>query len=159
MKRRIALLLAMACLGAALSSGAESSGQELTFFLRHGDKNSNRIAITVDDFFEVERGWEILDMCREYGIVMTLFPLGIQLNEKDREMWPGLIDAGCEIATHNFGHVYMGRQPVMQIIRGWAWPRSNWTRRSGIITLSAGCVRPSETEATKTGTLPPSKVR
>lgn len=119
MKRLLALLVLATMLLTLLPCVAENAaGQDLKFIINHGDETSNRIAITVDDFWEVDKGWDLLELCRKYGVRFTLFPLGMKLDVKDREMWQALIDAGCEIGTHSFGHNLVGDQPAMTIISG-----------------------------------------
>ena len=73
--------------------------------LRHGSRDSRRIAITMDDVYEPEWVWKAVELCRQYGIRMTFFPLGIKLKEEDRENWLDVIAAGCEIGSHGFNHL------------------------------------------------------
>jgi len=74
------------------------------FTLNHGSRNSKKIAITMDDMFETEWTWKTLDLCKQYGITMTFFPIGRSLKEEDRDNWRAVIDAGCEIASHSSYH-------------------------------------------------------
>ena len=74
------------------------------FTINHGNRNSKKIAITMDDMFDTEWTWKTLALCKEYGITMTFFPIGRSLKEEDRENWRAVIEAGCEIGSHSSYH-------------------------------------------------------
>ena len=74
------------------------------FAIRYGDREEKRIAVTMDDCFEMERVRQALELCQEYGVVMTFFPLGDTLHAEDAELWQAIIDAGCEIGNHTNHH-------------------------------------------------------
>ena len=74
------------------------------FTVNHGSRNSKKIAITMDDVYEPEWVWKSVELCRQYGITMTFFPVGMNLNEEDREGWLSALDAGCEIGSHSSVH-------------------------------------------------------
>jgi peptidoglycan/xylan/chitin deacetylase (PgdA/CDA1 family) len=76
-----------------------------TFTLNHGSRESKKIAITMDDVYETEWVWKAVELCRQYGITMTFFPIGINLKEEDRENWQAVLDAGCEIGSHSMNHL------------------------------------------------------
>ena len=75
------------------------------FIIRFGSRDDNKIALTMDDCYNLDAVRQTLELCREYGIVMTFYPIGIQLHAEDRDLWQGIIDAGCEIGTHTMRHV------------------------------------------------------
>jgi len=107
--RRILPRLAAAALCLALlvsSSAAEKSAEELlgSFTVNHGSRDSKKIAITMDDVYEREWVWKTAELCREYGITMTFFPIGINLKEEDRDNWTAVLDAGNEIGSHSYSH-------------------------------------------------------
>ena len=105
--RLTAAALCLALL-ACLSAGAAAETTEdllKEFRLRHGSRDSRRIAITMDDVFETEWVWKSVELCRQYGIRMTFFPLGLSLKEEDRENWLDVLDAGCEIGSHSYNHL------------------------------------------------------
>ncbi len=104
--RRILAVLAAAVLAAGVVCAAadeDAPGLE-EFPVRFGDRNSKKIAITMDDVNEPEWVWKTLDLCEQYGITMTVFPIGINLHEEDRENWQRLLDDGCEIGSHTYWH-------------------------------------------------------
>ena len=74
------------------------------FTLNHGSRLSKKIAITMDDVFETEWVWKSVELCKQYGITMTFFPIGRSLKDEDRENWRAVIDAGCEIGSHSSFH-------------------------------------------------------
>ena len=112
----ICLCLALAC--GLLCAGAESAGDEedvlASFKLRYGSRNSRKVAITVDDCYKSAREYVIRDveLCREYQIHMTFFPLAYTgfLEEQYREIWQSVLDAGCEIGSHTYSHLKMGNR-------------------------------------------------
>lgn len=104
--KSLALLL---CLALFLSSAvAEQPEEDLlsTFIVRHGSRTSPKIAITMDDIYEHEYAWKAVELCRQYGITMTFFPIGINIKEEDGDRWRDLVDSGCEIGSHSFNHGY-----------------------------------------------------
>ena len=123
MKRMLSGLLALILLLAAFAAAAETSEDVLEpFVLRHGDRNVPKIAITVDDCYQSATEWiqRDVDLCNQYGIAMTFFPLVYTgcLEEKYRDLWQGVLDSGCEIGTHSNRHVKFGNRDVMGIVGG-----------------------------------------
>ena len=126
MKRVLALLLC-ACLllpaAFAAAEGAEGTPELLKeFILHHGDRNSKKIAITVDDCYKSATEWieRNVELCKEYDVAMTFFPLVYTgcLEEKYRDLWQSVIDSGCEIGTHTNKHVKLGNRDAWGIISG-----------------------------------------
>ena len=104
-------------------SGAAAEGAEDpldTFILHHGDRNSSKIAITVDDCYKTATEWisRDVELCREHGIAMTFFPVVKTgcLEEKYRDLWQGVLDSGCEIGTHTYSHMKMGNREAGNIL-------------------------------------------
>ena len=104
LRRLAAALLVLALLFS--SSVAEKSTEELlgSFVLNHGSRESKKIAITMDDVYEREWVWKAAELCREYGIAMTFFPIGINLKDEDRDNWISVLDGGNEIGSHSYSH-------------------------------------------------------
>ena len=112
MKRKIQRILATAVLAVTLitapAAGAEGTEKLLeNFTLNHGDRSSKKIAITIDDGYETEYYWKCAELCRQYGIGMTFFPIGLVLKEEDREDWIKVIESGCEIGSHSKAHNHL----------------------------------------------------
>ena len=123
LKRILALALCLCALLPAAFAAAEGNEELLkTFVLRYGDRESKKIAITVDDCYKSATEWIKRDaeLCREYGIAMTFFPLVNTgcLEEKYRDLWQEVVDSGCEIGTHTNYHVKMGNRDAWSIIGG-----------------------------------------
>ncbi len=101
MKRLLAaMLLAMLLIG---SLPAQAADPEITIYL-NGDREQNRIAITIDDWYEPEMLPDFLDLAKEYDVKLTLYPIGINLKEADRDSWLRAIAEGHEIGNHSNTH-------------------------------------------------------
>ena len=88
----------------ALSSGlAEERPSYITQYT-NGSREEKRIAITVDDWYEPDLLPAFLDLAGEYGVKMTLYPIGINLHEKDRDNWQRALDEGHELGNHSNTH-------------------------------------------------------
>ena len=117
MKRLCSLLLALSLLLTLPSVLAEKESDPLSkFALRNGSRDEKKIAITVDDFFDLEYGWKIRDLLHELGVVATFFPCGFTIKPEDGPEWQLAIDYGFEIGSHNYGHYKMGRSSATAII-------------------------------------------
>ena len=122
-KRCLSVLLCLLFLIPAAAGGAEEETLEellKPFALNHGPRDSRKVAITVDDCFEssVEFILRDAELCREYGVAMTFFPLVYAgcLEEKYRDVWQTVLDSGCEIGTHTFTHIKLGNRTAWGII-------------------------------------------
>lgn len=121
-KRMLALCLCLCALlpfAAACAEGDEALLQD--FALHHGDRNSKKIALTVDDCYKSATEWieKDIELCKEYGVKMTFFPLYKTgcLTEKYRDLWQSVLDAGCEIGCHGYQHVYYGALDSWTLIK------------------------------------------
>lgn len=86
----------------------EPTEDPFPFIIRYGNRNENKIALSMDDCYDIGCVKETIEICKEFGIVMTFYPLGIVLHEEDRDVWQSAIDAGCEIGTHTMNHGAIG---------------------------------------------------
>ena len=121
----LCMLLSLSCAFAEETEGEGNRGNEEllgTFILRHGDRSSNMVAITVDDCYKSATEWieRDVELCKEYGIAMTFFPLVNTgcLEEQYRDLWQSVLDAGCEIGTHTNYHYKLGNRDTWSIIGG-----------------------------------------
>ena len=117
-KRVLALIL---CLCALVSfAWAEETGLE-TFAVKHGSRESKKVAITVDDCYKTATEWIAADveLCKQYGIHMTFFPIVKTgcLEEKYRNLWQSVLDAGCEIGCHGYQHLRLGSFDYWTLIK------------------------------------------
>lgn len=119
MKRLLLLLLCLTMLlPGALAESPEPQPTEDTrkYILLNGSRDEPKIAITIDDCFDMTHMEEALDLCEKYGIVITFFPLGETLKEADRELWLRALDLGCEIGSHTNRHYDLGKSRVYTIL-------------------------------------------
>ena len=120
MKRVLALVL---CLCALCSFALAESNEELLqeFVLNHADRNVKKVAITVDDCYKTATEYIARDveLCGQYGIKMTFFPLVYTgcLEEKYRDLWQSVLDAGCEIGCHGYQHLRLGSFDYWTLIK------------------------------------------
>lgn len=70
----------------------------------HGDETRNRIAITIDDWWEPELLPLFLDVARDNNVHLTLYPVGVNLRVADRDLWLRAISEGHEIGNHSNTH-------------------------------------------------------
>ena len=77
---------------------------EAGYTVFHGDREQHRVALTVDDCYNIDHVQAVIDLCREYNVPVTFFVIGKALKVKDREVWQSALDAGCEIGNQTFSH-------------------------------------------------------
>ncbi len=78
-----------------------------SFVVRHGSREQPRVAITVDDCYDIRHVEAVVQLCREYGVAVTFFPIGNALKYADAPIWQQAVDCGCEIGNHTWGHKRM----------------------------------------------------
>ena len=126
MKRLISLMILIAMLLGCVQAAWAENGNETeellkSFVLTNGDRNSKKIAITVDDCYKNRRENIIRDveLCREYNVHMTFFPIVYTgcMSEEYREIWQSVLDAGCEIGSHSWSHWSLGNRDNWGIIK------------------------------------------
>jgi len=116
MKRLLVLLLVLSFLFPSPSVLAEEEDPLAKFAVRHGSRSQPRIAITVDDAFDLVFVWKIRDLFQDLGVVGTFFPIGQMLKEEDRDDWRKVLENGNEIGSHNMGHYKMGNSNTAAIL-------------------------------------------
>lgn len=104
------LLLMLVCHTLFPAARAEES-----FSVRHASREEPRIAITVDDCYDIEQVQAAIDLCVEYQITMTFFPIGNALKFADGPVWQQALDVGCEIGNHSWGHVDLTGKTAHQV--------------------------------------------
>ena len=107
-------MLILLCLLLALPAAAEE--EPLRFVIRHGSRESKRIAITVDDFFDLNEARLIFDLAQQYKIPMTFFPLGQRILAEDADFWQQVAASNCEIGSHTYYHVSMAGIPARALL-------------------------------------------
>ena len=81
-----------------------ASAVEPGYTVYHGSREEPRIALTVDDCYDIARVTEILDLCQRYGVPVTFFVIGGALRTEDAAVWERALALGCEIGNHTWGH-------------------------------------------------------
>ena len=107
MKKLLCLLF---CLMLTTTASAESD-----FTVRHGDRECPRIAITIDDCYDTDQVLAAVALCEQYDVKMTFFVIGKALKHADTGVWQAVLDAGCEIGNHSWGHTDLTRLSTHQI--------------------------------------------
>ena len=74
------------------------------FAVYHGSREEMRIAVTVDDCYNLDCLQDMLTLAQEHEIPLTFFVLGNVLKPEDRALWQRVIDEGHEIGNHSYGH-------------------------------------------------------
>lgn len=98
------IMLVLVCCTLFLSHAAAALADLDGFTVRHGDRHSPTIAITIDDCYDRDHILAAIELCEEYDIAVTFFPIGNALKFADGELWQRALDAGCEIGNHSWGH-------------------------------------------------------
>lgn len=100
--RRLFAFLIVFC----LILGQASAGDRVSYITQytHGDREKARIAITIDDWYEPDLLPQFLDVAEEYGVKLTLYPIGMNIQVKDGPLWQRAIDEGHEIGNHSNTH-------------------------------------------------------
>ena len=108
MKKWFAFLL---CLALMISAARAESG----FIVRCGNRESAKIAITIDDCYDTEQVLAAVALCEQYDVRMTFFVIGSALKFADTDVWQAVLDAGCEIGNHSWGHTDLTKLTAHQI--------------------------------------------
>ena len=116
MKKLLTFCLALCMLFSAVPSLAQEDDPLSKFAVRNGSRGEKRIAITVDDSFDLDYTWKIRDLLHDLGVVGTFFPIGKQIHPEDGPEWQKILDYGSEIGSHNMGHYKMGNSDAWSII-------------------------------------------
>ena len=96
--RIIALLCALTLL--PVCAGA----MDKNFTVRHGSREEKRIAITMDDCYDVSNVRRALDVCYENDVRITFFVVGSAIKDKDAALWQEIVREGFEIGNHTWSH-------------------------------------------------------
>lgn len=86
-----------------------------------GDRNTNKVAITIDDGGPAELVNRALDHLQEHDIQATLFPMGLMV-ESEPEAWQRAVHEGHELGNHTYSHPYLTNlsdEEVREELRGW----------------------------------------
>ncbi len=73
------------------------------FFMTHGNRSSNQIALTFDDGPEPDQTIPLLDLLKEHDIPATFFVIG-EKAERHRELIERMVAEGHDIGNHTYTH-------------------------------------------------------
>jgi len=94
-------------------SGALAATPAHTYY--EGPADEHRVAITVDDVFNTDWLESILDLCDQYDVKITVFPVGKEILTEDGDLWRRVLDSGHEIGSHTNNHRKLTRLTGYQI--------------------------------------------
>ena len=77
------------------------------FLVRHGDRETPRIAVTIDDIYDPDVLRMMHAMSIEFDVPFTYFVVGTQIRESDKEVWEDIIATGSEVGNHSWKHPYL----------------------------------------------------
>ena len=94
-------LLTLVCCTLFAAAGAEECRT-----VWHGERSPEeaKISISVDDCYNTDHVLAVIELCEQYDVPMTFFPVGSGLKCADAALWQRALDAGCEIGNHTWNH-------------------------------------------------------
>jgi len=116
MRKLLSILLSLLLLLPTFAGAVEPG-----FIVYHGSREEKRIAITVDDCYNLDCLADMVAMAKEFDIPLTFFVLGNMLHPEDRALWQSVVDAGHEIGNHSDDHPHLAslqpRAAMLQLSR------------------------------------------
>ena len=100
MKRMMRLLSLALCLMQQTAFAAIPED----YVVRHGDRESKKIAITVDDGWNMDAVYKIHELSIELDFPVTWFIVGKLFCAEDRELWEDALAHGDEFGSHTWKH-------------------------------------------------------
>ncbi len=89
--------------------------------IEHGDRDTNKVAITIDDGGSEAINHLTLDYLKEYEVRATLFPTGKNV-ESYPETWKRAVEEGHELGNHTYSHPFLtnlSEEQVRKELSGW----------------------------------------
>lgn len=74
--------------------------------INHGNRETNKVAITIDDGTGAALMHRTLDYLKEHNVRATLFPMGSWV-EREPEAWQRAVDEGHELGNHTYSHAFL----------------------------------------------------
>lgn len=102
MKRMFHLLMTALCLMLVASTALAALPEN--FVVRNGDRDVKKIAITVDDGWDLDYLRKIHELSVELDFPITWFMVGTQFRHEDKELWEDILAHGSEIGNHTWKH-------------------------------------------------------
>ncbi len=82
--------------------------------ISHGNRNTNRVAITIDDGAGPELIGKTLRILRDHNVRATFFPTGSWV-ELHPEVWKAAVEKGHELGNHTYNHTFLTTVSDQQI--------------------------------------------
>ncbi len=82
--------------------------------IEHGNREINKVAITIDDGTSANLMHKTLDHLKEHNVKATLFPMGSWV-EREPEAWQRAVDEGHELGNHTYSHAFLTTIPEEKV--------------------------------------------
>jgi len=82
--------------------------------INYGNRETNKVAITIDDGAGEELTHRVLDIFKEYDMQATLFPKG-NIVENQPEVWRRAVEEGHELGNHTYSHPFITKLSEEQV--------------------------------------------
>ena len=105
MKRMMRLLSLVLCLMLVQQTAFAAIPED--YVVRHGDRESKKIAITVDDGWNMDAVYKIHELSIELDFPVTWFIVGKLFCAEDRELWEDALAHGDEFGSHTWKHAQL----------------------------------------------------
>ena len=105
MKRMMRLLSLALCLMLVQQTAFAAIPED--YVVRHGDRESKKIAITVDDGWNMDAVYKIHELSIELDFPVTWFIVGKLFCAEDRELWEDALAHGDEFGSHTWKHAQL----------------------------------------------------
>jgi len=105
MKRMMRLLSLALCLMLVQQTAFAVIPED--YVVRHGDRESKKIAITVDDGWNMDAVYKIHELSIELDFPVTWFIVGKLFCAEDRELWEDALAHGDEFGSHTWKHAQL----------------------------------------------------
>ena len=92
------------CLAVMLLASSALAALPENYVVRNGDRNVNKVAITVDDGFGHEMIRAIHELSVELDFPITWFMVGFHFLPEEKDVWDDVIARGNEIGNHTWKH-------------------------------------------------------
>ncbi len=74
--------------------------------IEHGNREINKVAITIDDGTSADLMHKTLDHLKNHNVKATLFPMGSWV-EREPEAWQRAVKEGHELGNHTYSHAFL----------------------------------------------------
>ncbi len=89
--------------------------------IEHGNRETDKVAITIDDGAGAELINRALDHLKAHDVRATLFPMGSWIDHAP-EVWQRAVEEGHELGNHTYNHPYItqiSEERIREELSGW----------------------------------------